>query len=684
MAGKRQHYVPRLLQRGFLHDRSGNVERTWLHRRVANAQLVSIRDVGVENWFYSRKALDGSPTLDDLITDLESDLAQDINALRACELGTSIDGRKAARTVVHLVLRTAHLRQIFSAGTAHVLEKVEWLFSDPTRVRAMIGLDGLSPSPIASDAIRIAAAKVAEIGVPHAFSERFFLQVLREFGDDLLDRLTPDLGPIFQEVTTGLSGKIRDSHNAALLGGTEDNVWLEELSTFDWAVEAGSDLILPDTVALAREDDRALKPLLFTKAAACGVVVMPIATDRALIGRRKSRPPIDLESFNAQAAASCDAFFIGATSLDDDNLTRLIGTWLKNEIEEAVAESVNDAGRSWSSAGRGTRSVRPESITSQDFSFSVRIQGSDDELLAKEYADILRSVVGVLSQELPLHELDGITIATDYDGALAELDRGDPELPPITSSALSYGQAVAKSVPVIREGLRKEHLVIDAGLAQTWLSSDAQVRATGLHTLVKRLAAIAHSTRYAAALQSTFDPDVMERELHAAVASTPSGYWSARQAAFVDPDQGQAYARLVIDSLDFAEQEIAAARADIPESGDITDVMMCALQCVSATLGHAANWLGHRDWLAEDQAFAGDDLPEKMAARGLERWIELFGRDLASVYSQDDRFNLDIATGLSPHVERLLWTFGIYCWPQDDAMRCLVTDQSFFPSQPPI
>ena len=75
MAGKRQHYVPRLLQRDFLDDPSDEAERTWLHRRGADAWLVSIRDVGVEDRFYSRKSPDGMPTLDDAITDLERDLA---------------------------------------------------------------------------------------------------------------------------------------------------------------------------------------------------------------------------------------------------------------------------------------------------------------------------------------------------------------------------------------------------------------------------------------------------------------------------------------------------------------------------------------------------------------------------------------------------------------------------------
>lgn len=33
------------------------------------AKPVGIRDIGVEDWFYSRKATDGQPTLDDVIND---------------------------------------------------------------------------------------------------------------------------------------------------------------------------------------------------------------------------------------------------------------------------------------------------------------------------------------------------------------------------------------------------------------------------------------------------------------------------------------------------------------------------------------------------------------------------------------------------------------------------------------
>jgi hypothetical protein len=683
MAGKRQHYVPRLLQRGFLHDPSDEAERTWLHRRGADARLVGISDVGVEDWFYSRRSLDATPTLDDAITDLERDLGASVGALRASTPGGSIDAGEAARTVVHLVMRTAHLRRVISGGMASITNEIESMFTDPARLGGMIGLSGPTLASVVSNAIRDSAKELVPAGIPAAFSERLIAFELRELGERIVEQAIATLGPIFPRLFSGLAGKVRDAHNSILATSPKSNGWVAALATFEWTVEAGVDLILPDAVALARDDDGPFMPLLFTKAADARAVVMPISPDRILVGRVTGSAPIDLGGFNRQAAASCEAFFIGAKPFNEGRLNALIGSATANVIEETISVAVREAEETRSTAGMVAAPVEPHAVTQQRFSYSVRLADFGDEILAKEFGDVLHGVVGALARNLPLHDLDGFTLAVDYHGALATLDRGDSDLPPVTSRALGYGVGVANPVTVIRDGVCKEHLVIAAGLAEMWLSPDTEVRATGLHMLVKMLAGIAHSTRYASAREINFTPDAMGRELHLAVATAPAGYWSARQAAFVAPDQGKIFADLVIDSLDFAEREIAKERARIPESGGISNTTMRALECVSAVVGHAADWLGHRDGLAEGQAFAGSDLYERLKTRGLDRWIELLGRDLAACYGPDDVLNLEVVTSLSRHVERLFWSFGIYCWPEDNDVRCSVTDRFFLPPQLP-
>jgi hypothetical protein len=680
MAGKRQHYVPQLLQRGFLAQPSEEAERTWLHRRGAKARLVGIRDVGVEDWFYSRKATDGQSTLDDAITDYEGDLSKSVRVLREAPFGSPVDAHHAAETVVHLVTRTAHLRGVMSAGMTSIVREVEALFSDPARLGGMMGLTGPALAGAVTDAIRSTAADLVPVGIPSAFSERLLTAIMRELGDQFVAQAVAMLGPLFPNLFGGLADKVRDAHNGIVAKPLEDHGWVKALAGFDWTIEAAVDLILPDCVALARERDGVLAPLLFTTAAEAEIVVLPVASDRMLVGRRGSAA-IDLSRFNEEAAAASENFFIAARFFDAEDLSTRIGTGVAEELSATIAEAVREAEQTRSLSDADIPAAFPQMLVERNFSFKVTLADCGDAVLAKELGDVIKAVVAALAGDLPLQGLDGITIAADYDAALANLDRGDANLPPVTSGALGYGLGVAKPVSVMRDGRRKEHLVVAAGLAETWIAPEDGARAEGLHILIKMLAGIAHTTRYADAFATSFSPDPMARELHLAAATTPSGYWSARQAAFVAPDYGEIYADLVLESLAYAERKLTMERERMADQSDIGGAFVHGLECASAVLCHAADWLGHRDGLAEGQSFAGSDLPDRLKARGLDRWIELFGRDLAGCYGPEGTLEFSVLTTLSRHVERLFWSFGLYCWPEKEDVRCIVSDQPFLPPQ---
>lgn len=674
MAGKRQHYVPRLLQRGFLDDPTDAAERIWLHRPGTAARLVGIRDVGVEDWFYSRKATDGAPTLDDAITDYEHDLAKNMRTLRDAALGAGIDAALAAETVVHFVLRAAHLRRIMSSGATSATDEIAALFTDPARLGAMLGLTGPVLSSAVTDAIAENAIKLVPAGLPSALTERLMAFLVREVGDELVAQAVAMFGRSVPTLFSGFAAKIRDTHNSLLEKPLDENGWVAAFRMFDWSVEAASDLILPDAIALSREDGGPLEPLLFTSAADAALVLMPVTHDRMLVGRRDPTATVDLSGFNEQAAAGCEAFFIAARPFDAENLNARIGTGPAAALAASIARTVSKAEQVRSLGAAELASAQPREIAHADFSYKVTLADFGDDLLANEYAEILHTVISALARDLPLQTLDAITIAADYDQALATLDRGDPALPPASSGVLGYGVGVAKPVTVICGGEPKTHLVLAASIAEGWTSPDPALRASSLHTLVVMLAGIAEAARYVDGHATRFTPDPIGRELHLAVARTPSGYWSAKQAAFVYPDQGEVYAQLVIDSLDYADREIGAERSRMADGNDIDATTSRAIECLTAVLGHAADWFGHRDGLADGQVFAGSDLTERLMARGLDRWVMLFGRDLAACYPPDGTLDMSVVTSLSRHAERLLWSFGIYGWPDDDAMRCVVTD----------
>jgi hypothetical protein len=96
-----------------------------------------------------------------------------------------------------------------------------------------------------------------------------------------------------------------------------------------------------------------------------------------------------------------------------------------------------------------------------------------DEDYAKEAMYKLHSVLGVISQSIDLTNLDGVTVAFDYDEALAELDRGYETNYRLTATKdVAIGVAMAPTV--FRDGFIKTHLVLNANYALSILEEPGE------------------------------------------------------------------------------------------------------------------------------------------------------------------------------------------------------------------
>ena len=115
--GHNQHYIPRFLQRAFGIPRSRR--EIWQFSPGESPERRLIKRTASEDYFYSRPSADGQPTLDDTITNVESDLSQTLRDVRSGVLDEPIDASKAAAIVSHMLSRTAHLRSAFRIGYAH-------------------------------------------------------------------------------------------------------------------------------------------------------------------------------------------------------------------------------------------------------------------------------------------------------------------------------------------------------------------------------------------------------------------------------------------------------------------------------------------------------------------------------------------------------------------------------------
>lgn len=669
MAGKRQHYIPRFLQRGFLAERSGDAERTWLHRRGTAARLVGIKDVGVGEFFYSKLGAADEEVLDDLITALESDIHTSLRELQHTPRGASVDPRISARITTHLTLRTAHVRSTFLQGAEQLLEQMFALVADSDELRQMMGVDssGMSLSLAAIDE-ELNTSLLGEL-LPRPFARRAMAFLLRESFNGFHSSHMPMVSEVLTKLVKSLPTIIRDSHNNAMKV-TQANQWETELAQLSWRTCSVVDAILPDCIALAQSGSDSLTALTWRERQRPDVIILPIAHDLLLVGSRGEIKDIEIEKINAASASCSDSFFIARSSCDSTDLASLIGQRCSLSIKKVIAEAITEIRQCDSSQPSKRPDIAPIALSdhTDSFSFSLACQGFADGETASKLGDVMRAVVQEMSRDLPLSQLDGVTFAANYEAALETLDRGDATLPPAKTRPRTYGQAIAKCVHVIRGGKRKEHLVLNASIAVALLNAEGGNTAWALHVIVGMLADVAHSAKYEQRLptMSEIPFDSMSRRLHVASSACPGRYFAARTSAFADINAGERFATLCSDSLFSAQQEIRCAKQAYLIDQAMDQLLDTALLHISSVLDHAAEWLGHRDGLPTQESFPGSSLPESLKDQGLRDWLELFGLDLRRLYDADDQFTIENILALSRHVERLLWMTGMFPWPTED------------------
>lgn len=127
MAGKRHHFVPQLLQRGFASHCSGNEAYTWVYRRATQPFNTNIKNVGVEGLFYS---VEQGTDLDRAITSFEGEYNSLLIDLRSVAVPATFDAPRIATLLAHLEVRTRHVRQGFLKTGTHLLDALMRFASD--------------------------------------------------------------------------------------------------------------------------------------------------------------------------------------------------------------------------------------------------------------------------------------------------------------------------------------------------------------------------------------------------------------------------------------------------------------------------------------------------------------------------------------------------------------------------
>ena len=677
MAGRKQHHIPRLLQRGFLTEHTGRTEKVWVVRKSGKPYVSAIEDVAAERDFYSKPSSDGTKTLDDRITDYEDRLANLVRNLREIPIGERADPAIASEVISHLAPRTKSLRALMARGLNGIADAVSSHLESEDIVARLLGLDAVEPDARFQGHFRMEIEKLL-VGVPNAppidFLERLAFVAIQEGFPDFFAQQVPQLQAMTSLFASMSGASVKSGHNEALSRSLlTPELRQDSLRSFDWHVRSGpaEGAFLPDCVAIAAIRDDGYVPYVMSGGLEIDAVILPLTSDRLLVGSRRGGGAfIEPIGYN-DAALMCSAEFVVCSKRPGDvaRTQELIGARAERFLGAVIAKASEET------FGVDARIERDDLNPSLDdgaepnsasLQYEIRLADFGDEKLLDELKNVVARVVTLYGKVSPLRRLDGFTFASDYKSALQSVDRGYQDANPADTISDEFGVGHAQAVLVVREGRIKARIIVRAEIALAVLGQDTKAAEYSLRILIWELAEVAFIEQ----LDETLPGFLLRpyEDYYAAIhfgAVYPAivAYFATRGSAGFGADEYfEALTReSIAEAFDRIRQTIERERKAFGEDRNVDRFYTSALGVVSHLLCSCAAFLGQKAGAAEPLFNENDDLSTKLSELGLLGWFDIFQRDLETLWTERGRwssFGSFVALGL--HAERLLWRMGVF------------------------
>lgn len=325
MSGKRQHYLPQFLQRGFAHGRAAKGLFTWVHRKDAVFET-NITNSGAEGRFYDKGE---DRTVDELITGAEEKFGALVERARTLPFGT-VPPEGWPEFIAHLEVRGRHLRRVLLMTSDFLVRLMIEQMSNTEEFGRFIERR-LKSKPELIDEVVLQQAR--EMKAPRSM----FPELIRRCRANIPAMMPQIKAQILPAMVEQLRGEfpsrvleqVRDGHIDALKGAdAAPEIRVRRYSEFAFSTVKveNADLILGDCAVLFQtESARTWKPLV-DNTDRLKAVLLPLESNRLLVGRIGDTP-LDLGSVNGLIARASMEFFISNARLQSyDGLTATVGS----------------------------------------------------------------------------------------------------------------------------------------------------------------------------------------------------------------------------------------------------------------------------------------------------------------------------------------------------------------------
>jgi len=345
MAGKRQHFIPQFLQKGFASRMVRDEAFIWVYRKGTQPFNTNINNVGVEGFFYSE---DDDRELDESITDSEKYFSSLVANLRSGEPVVSLGAERLAQLLAHFEVRTKHIRQSFLESGTHLLDELLKFAGDTKAFGSYFQRKTKQDPSLMRDAM---SEELKKHGLPQTM-----LPQVMQLSAPLLEQAMPNLlsqMPAIAEhlraiMPSKLKGAAKSGHIKALNKTLAPEVKVRLYVNLNYRLVHSAEASFPlgDSVVLFHiEGERAFKPF-FEKDDILKAVLLPISPHHVLVGSADDYQP-DLSSLPREIARCSLEYFISSEASEANaQLSESIGAnahiLSKPQIEAMISELFNE------------------------------------------------------------------------------------------------------------------------------------------------------------------------------------------------------------------------------------------------------------------------------------------------------------------------------------------------------
>ena len=683
MAGKKQHFIPQHFLKAFAIPGSKN--QIWMYRRgKTNGFRTALQDAATQKYFYSKSTIDGTPSLDDLITEYERNHHKTVNELRNLDAGEEIDSKKISEVVTHLSVRSSYLREslndmAFSASDAfqkHLPkeltnafnklprnrppEKLYDLFCEELRIGFSVELTQASESALVNFAYSM-------------FRENscFFLTELLNTLDVELDQLSKAIKPI-----------IVDAHKSVLEKSLAPDAKVKQLSQLEWRLTEtkGAGVILPDCTSIAF-DGKQWSPFYFVDANNLQVVLFPITPNKLAVGKKSNEPNLDLSSFNSHASRCSHTFFLSnhesqelVKLLDEIGRDEKLSVSIESESKHALSDSIEElfCDRIRAEIPTGSKPVdckaEIKGVICDNKEISIAFLDFEDQGLLADVANSISMLLEIASGSFPIESVSSFAFANDYKSVVQSVGYRVDSMKDSEPIETENYRGMGIPITTISNGEISTHLVFRSSVAMD-LICDIKECKEDANMIIRYLVASASLKNL---LANKFPQQILkplQGTYEALIYTYTSRVFNAFYCCSVsklNERQLKNYEDLALSALQRLVEEIPNMKRAYRNHGNIETFYSQSADLISNVLVLFAMVFGSNIAVGRELP-ANSKLAEALKKYRLCNWANLLNKDLNEFKSEMDNWtDFEEIYFVNRHFERLMAQSGLFLERTDD------------------